>query len=50
MTSQFNFFDGMGGADETVPPLPGGRRYRPELIGTAHESALVAHMRELPFR
>lgn len=24
MTSQFNFFDGMGGADETVPHLPEG--------------------------
>jgi alkylated DNA repair dioxygenase AlkB len=50
MTSQFKFFDGRGGADETVPPLPEGFRYRRELIGAAEEDALVAHVRELPFR
>jgi alkylated DNA repair dioxygenase AlkB len=47
MTSQLNFFDG---ADETAPPLPEGFRYRPELIGTAEEVALLAHVRQLPFR
>lgn len=50
MTSQFNFFNGAGGADQTVPPLPEGFRYRPHLIGTAEEDALLAHVRELPFR
>jgi alkylated DNA repair dioxygenase AlkB len=50
MTSQFNFFDDAGGADESVSPLPAGFRYRPELIGTAEEDALLAHVRELPFR
>jgi len=47
MTSQLKFFDG---ADETAPPLPEGFRYRPELIGTAEEVALLAHVRQLPFR
>jgi alkylated DNA repair dioxygenase AlkB len=50
MTSQFNFFDGMRGPDEAVPPLPTGFRYQPELIGTSEEDALLAHVRELPFR
>ena len=30
--------------------LPEGFRYQPELIGPADEVALVAHIRELPFR
>ena len=47
---QSNFFDGAGGAGETMRHLPEGFRYRPELIGTAEEDALVAHVRELPFR
>ena len=51
MTSQLKFFDGTtGGADETAPSLPAGFRYRPELIGTVEEAALLAHVRELPFR
>jgi alkylated DNA repair dioxygenase AlkB len=50
MTSQFNFFDGAGGVNETAPHLPEGFRYRLELIGTVEEDALLAHMRELPFR
>jgi alkylated DNA repair dioxygenase AlkB len=50
MTSQFNFFEGTGGADESVPHLPEGFRYRPELIDTVEEGALLAHVRELPFR
>jgi alkylated DNA repair dioxygenase AlkB len=50
MTSQFNFFDGTGGADESVPHFPEGFRYRPQLISTAEEAALVAHVRELTFR
>lgn len=51
MESQYlNFSDGTGGADETVPHLPEGFRYRPELIGAVEESALLTHVRELPFR
>jgi alkylated DNA repair dioxygenase AlkB len=50
MTSQFNFIDGTSGADQTVPHLPEGFRYWPELIGTAEEDALLEHVRELPFR
>jgi alkylated DNA repair dioxygenase AlkB len=50
MTSQYNFFDSTGRADETVPQLPVGFRYQPELIGTDEEAALLAHVRELPFR
>ncbi|HEY0098701.1 MAG TPA: alpha-ketoglutarate-dependent dioxygenase AlkB [Pyrinomonadaceae bacterium] len=50
MRSQFNFFDGAGGADETVKHFPEGFRYQPELIGTTVEDALLAHVRELPFR
>jgi alkylated DNA repair dioxygenase AlkB len=50
MTSQLNFFEGTGGADEIVPRLPEGFRYEPELIGTGEEDALLAHVRELPFR
>jgi len=47
---QFNFFDGKGDAAETAPYLPEGFRYRPELIGAAEEDALLAHVRQLPFR
>jgi alkylated DNA repair dioxygenase AlkB len=48
MALQFKFFDGVGDED---PPQPlEGFRYRPELIGQADEAALVARVRELPFR
>jgi alkylated DNA repair dioxygenase AlkB len=50
MTSQLNFFDGTGGTDEIMLHLPEGFRYRPELIGANEENALLAHVRELPFR
>jgi alkylated DNA repair dioxygenase AlkB len=50
MTSQFNFFDDTGSANQTLRQLPEGFRYRPELIGTAQEDALLAHVSELPFR
>ena len=33
-----------------LPNLPEGFRYRPELIGPADESALLARVRALPFR
>ncbi|HEY9401745.1 MAG TPA: alpha-ketoglutarate-dependent dioxygenase AlkB [Pyrinomonadaceae bacterium] len=50
MRLQFNFFDGKGDAAATAPYLPEGFRYRPELIDAAEEDALLAHVRELPFR
>ncbi|HEY9283640.1 MAG TPA: alpha-ketoglutarate-dependent dioxygenase AlkB [Pyrinomonadaceae bacterium] len=50
MASQFHFFDDPGDAGETAPEFPDGFRYRPELIGPEDESALVARVRELPFR
>lgn len=37
-------------AHKTVPSLPEGFRYQPELISPADEESLVARMRELPFR
>jgi alkylated DNA repair dioxygenase AlkB len=33
-----------------VPKLPEGFRYRPDMIGPAEEGALLARVRELPFR
>jgi alkylated DNA repair dioxygenase AlkB len=35
---------------DVAPPIPEGFRYRPELIGTAEQDALLAHVRQLPFR
>ena len=35
---------------EAAPKLPEGFRYRPELISPAEEDALLARVRELPFR
>src|SRR5687767_15536168 len=48
MTSQFQFFDRLddGQAEQYLE----GFRYRPELISSAQEAAVVARMRELPFR
>jgi len=50
MTLQFDLFEGAGGAQETVPNLPEGFFYRPELIGPADEQTLLMYMCELPFR
>jgi alkylated DNA repair dioxygenase AlkB len=50
MTSQLEFFDGASDAPGTVPKLPEGFRYRPELIGPAEEKTLLERVRELPFR
>jgi alkylated DNA repair dioxygenase AlkB len=47
MTPQFNLF---GGARANVTKYPEGFRYHPELIGPAEEDALLARVRELPFR
>ena len=35
---------------KTLPKLPEGFRYQPELFGPADEDALLARVRELPFR
>jgi alkylated DNA repair dioxygenase AlkB len=48
MTSQPDLFDGV--EQETVPNLPEGLRYRPELIGSADEAELLKRVRGLPFR
>ena len=50
MTSQLDFFSGAGRAHENAAGLPEGFGYRPEFIGAAEESSLVARVRELPFR
>ena len=50
MTSQFNFFDSACGPSATVPQLPQGFLYRPELIDSTEEGALLARVRSLPFR
>jgi alkylated DNA repair dioxygenase AlkB len=47
---QFNFFDGTGDDNEAATNLLEGFRYRPALIGSEEEGALVARVRELPFR
>ena len=48
--SQLDIFGGAGGARKSAANLPEGFRYKPELIGSADEAALLARVRELPFR
>ena len=50
MKRQYDFFDVTSGSGEPAPKLPQGFKYQPELIGTAEEDSLLAHVRELPFR
>lgn len=50
MATQFNFFDDKYTHDESAAIFPEGLRYRPDLIDSAEENALVARMRQLPFR
>ena len=50
MASQLDIFGGEGGARESASGLPEGFRYKPELIGAADDAALLARVRELPFR
>jgi len=47
---QSSFFDGTGDDNEAAGNLLEGFRYRPALIGSEEEDALVARVRELPFR
>src|SRR5829696_6472617 len=48
MTLQLDFLEGK--ERETVRALPEGFRYEPELIGPNDEGALLARVRELPFK
>ncbi|HEX8561037.1 MAG TPA: alpha-ketoglutarate-dependent dioxygenase AlkB [Pyrinomonadaceae bacterium] len=50
MASQLDIFGGAGGARRAAAELPEGFRYEPELIGHEDEAALLASVRELPFR
>jgi alkylated DNA repair dioxygenase AlkB len=50
MTSQLDIFGGAGGARRKAAGLPEGFRYEPEVIGPEDEAALLASVRELPFR
>jgi alkylated DNA repair dioxygenase AlkB len=50
MTKQLDFFDSVKRAHETAAKSPEGFRYRPDLMGAADEEALLARVRELPFR
>jgi alkylated DNA repair dioxygenase AlkB len=50
MSSQIDFFESPGDARGAEPKLPDGFRYRKELIDPVEEGALVARVRELPFR
>lgn len=47
MSLRFNFFDGAGGQKH---PVLEGFHYSPELIDEAEANALLARVRELPFR
>ena len=50
MTPQFSLFDGPEDIPEREAKLPSGFAYRPELISPDEESALLEHVRELPFQ
>lgn len=50
VTPHLDFFEGAGEARETAPNYPEGFHHRPELITSAEEDAVLAHVRELPFR
>jgi alkylated DNA repair dioxygenase AlkB len=50
VATQFSFFDDKYTHDESAAIFPEGLRYRPALIDSAEENALVARMRELSFR
>lgn len=50
MSSQFDFFGRSEGPPESPSASVEGFRYQPELIDEAEEGALLADVRELPFR
>ena len=47
---QLEFFKGRKRVGRSTSGVPGGLRYQPALISSGDEAALVAHVRELPFR
>jgi len=47
---QFSFFDKQRGKQASVPNIPEGFSYKPELIGPADEQRLVSDLSKLPFR
>ncbi|MDP3584279.1 MAG: alpha-ketoglutarate-dependent dioxygenase AlkB [Thiobacillus sp.] len=49
MTAQFELFNAVE-TPRPEPEYPEGFRYQPELLGAADEAALLARVRELPFR
>ncbi len=50
MTLNFAFMPEEGPGNKTTPDFPDGLRYQPELINSADEEALIARVRELPFK
>jgi alkylated DNA repair dioxygenase AlkB len=50
MRQQFDLFGGPDPGPDPGPALPDGFKYAPDLLGAADEAALLAHVRELPFR
>lgn len=50
MRSQSNFFASPSDEHEHARNLPEGLRYQPELINSVDEEALIARVRELPFK
>jgi alkylated DNA repair dioxygenase AlkB len=50
MRQQFDLFGGPDPGPGPGPALPDGFKYAPDLLGAADEAALLAHVRELPFR
>jgi alkylated DNA repair dioxygenase AlkB len=50
MTLQFNFFDAARDEQQAKRAVLEGFRYQPALIAPATEHALIARVRELPFR
>ena len=50
MTDQLGFFGDDDTSPSRRPELPDGFRYQPELITPSAEAALLARIRELPFR
>ena len=50
MATQFTLYGGAGDQHQTMPNLPEGFRYRPELISAAAEGVLLARVRKLPFQ
>ncbi len=50
MTPKFAFMRDDAAKTKTLPDLPDGLRYQPELINSADEETLLVRVRELPFK